>query len=85
MLFDAIYKSGFLPAFGSWISIGTSVWVNGEDMQCCIVIVWVKAPDAIGKMLKLGPLGLTPVPNLYNLYLPHLNLHLPGLAVIHWY
>ena len=31
VIFDAIYKSGFLPAFRSWISIGTSVWVNGED------------------------------------------------------
>ena len=54
-------------------------------MQCCIVIVQVKPPDAIGKMLKLGPLGLATDPNLYNLYLSHLNLHLPGLAVIHWF
>ena len=54
-------------------------------MQCYVVIVLVKPPDAIGKMLKSGPLGLPPVPNLYNLYLPQLNLHLPGLAVIHWF
>ena len=31
VIFEAIYESGFLPSFRSWISIGTSVWVNGED------------------------------------------------------
>ena len=31
VIFDTIYKSGFSPAFQSWILIGISVWVNGED------------------------------------------------------
>ena len=40
VIFDAIYESGFLPAFQSWISIGTSVWVNGEDrLPLCNVVL----------------------------------------------
>ena len=39
VIFDAIYESGFLPAFQSWIRIGTSVWVNGEDrLPLCNVV-----------------------------------------------
>ena len=31
VIFNPIYESGFLPAFGVWILIGISVWVSGKD------------------------------------------------------
>ena len=77
-LFTPAPKFGYrlAPLFG---------WVGNPLIQCYIVIVWVKTSRLHQKDVKPGSLDLTPVPNLYNLYLPHLNLCLTGLAVIHWY
>ena len=53
-IFYAIYEFVFLPALRSWILIGTSVWVSGEDrLPLCNVassLFGLKPPDDIGKM-----------------------------------
>ena len=89
MIFDPIYQSGSLLALWSldinWhLCLGELGKIDSPyTILCCYCRV--KTYRHHQKDVKPGLLGLTPVPNLYNLYLPHLNLYLPGLAVIHWY
>ena len=84
--FQNIYESGFLPTLQS-LDLDCDLCLDEcrkqtPLTQCYVAIVQVNLPGAIRQMLNTRSFGLTPFLNLYNLYLSHFNLHLPGLAVI---
>ena len=86
MVFNDIYESGFLPILQSLDLNGTFVWANGGGwFPLCNVksALFELNFQTLSDWHKIrGPLASLLFLNLYNLYPSHMNLHLPGMAVL---